>query len=291
MRRALRLLALVLAAASSAAPRAGAQARLVVPLSATSAPTLAPATCVLTLGAPTSGLLRPSSPFLSLVAAPPAAAPIPLPAPAVPAPLFAQASPPAEDAPIFPRVIDPAAPQHVEFPRQVEAARGAAHSALASLRESVARGDWNGPGTTLDGSCCGDAAPKLAVLMRGHGLPARLVEAEFHYYVMLDLPGGQIVIDPTVRQFFGQAAAPKTVPAVFVGTVAQLRELFARNRLAKTTRYEPDRIYFSDAHDREAKLAALDRQVRTGSAREHEPLRRFLATPAPSLPAPPLVLH
>jgi len=91
----------------------------------------------------------------------------------------------------------------LRLPLQAAIVRGAVERALPALRESVALGSWTGPRTTLDESCCGDAAPKLAALLRARGIPARLVEAEFHYYVILDLPEGQLIVDPTIRQFFG----------------------------------------------------------------------------------------
>lgn len=164
-------------------------------------------------------------------------------------------------------------------PLQLDIVRGAVARALPALRESVALGGWNGPHTTLDESCCGDAAPKLALLLRAQGVPARLVEAQFHYYVLLDLPDGQIVVDPTVRQFFGKRQAPKTIPHVFVGTLGDLHAFFQRHAASKTTKYDPQRIYFRDAAVREDALRAYEAKVRAGGEADHEPLRRFLGLP------------
>lgn len=294
MRRIFRRLSVALLAAAFAASssRAAAPARLILPVQE---PVFASAACAAcgALGAVTAPSAVPpwtlSVPALAPTAslAPPAAA---LPAPPAPR-LFAAAAPAVEGAAVSPRLLDPSVGER-DLPRQVEAVRASALGALRALRESVALGGWNGEGTKLDGPCCGDAAPKLAVMLRGHGLPARLVEAEFHYYVMLDLPEGQIVVDPTVRQFFGRGDAPPDVPTVFVGTIPQLHELFRRHASAKTTKYEPSRIYFSDARVRETGLLALDDALRSGAAAEHEPIRRFLSVPPPPFPEPArLVVH
>jgi hypothetical protein len=169
---------------------------------------------------------------------------------------------------------------------QLHVLQSAVQRALPALRESVARGHWNGPSTTLDESCCGDAAPKLALLLRAQGIPVRLVEAEFHYYVILDLPGGQVVVDPTVRQFFGKKQAPRSIPQVFVGAVADLHAFFHQHADSKTTRYDPQRIYFREAVVREDALRAFEAKVRAGGDAEHDPLRIFLGLP-PAAPRPP----
>lgn len=189
---------------------------------------------------------------------------------------FDGAAPAADGEAVSPRLALGPGPTFRQ-PLQVDAVRHAVRLALPALRESVALGGWNGPRTTLDESCCGDAAPKLALMLRAQGVPARLVEAEFHYYVLLDLPDGQIVVDPTVRQFFGKKQAPKAIPQVFVGDLAELADFFRRHAAAKTTRYDPPRIYFRDAAVREDALRAFESQVRAGAAAEHEPLRLFLA--------------
>jgi hypothetical protein len=198
---------------------------------------------------------------------------------------FDGAAPAADGDPVSQRLAVGDGPI-LRQPLQLDAVRGAVERALPALRDSVALGQWNGPRTTLDESCCGDAAPKLALLLRAQGIPARLVEAEFHYYVLLDLPDGQIVVDPTVRQFFGKKQAPKAVPQVFVGSVADLHDFFKRHAASKTTRYDPSRIYFREAVVREDELRALEAKVRDGGDADHDPLRRFLGLP-PASPRPP----
>ncbi len=191
---------------------------------------------------------------------------------------------PAEGSPVYPRVVTGQGPT-LRQPLHLNVVQNAVQRALSALRESVALGQWSGPNTTLDESCCGDAAPKLALLLRAQGVPARVVEAEFHYYVVLDLPDGLLVVDPTVRQFFGRKQAPKTVPQVFIGTVAELHALFKRHASSKTTSYDPQRIYFSEAVVREDAYLAFEAKVRAGGSAEHEPLRTFLGL-LPSKPVP-----
>lgn len=191
-----------------------------------------------------------------------------------------------EGAEVRPRLAS-AGQATLKLPLQAAIVRGAVERALPALRESVALGSWAGPRTTLDESCCGDAAPKLAAVLRARGIPARLVEAEFHYYVILDLPEGQLIVDPTVRQFFGRKGAPKSVPTVFVGTLGELRDLFQRHQAAKTTRYDHQRIYFSQAATRESELRKVEAALLLGGPRDLEPLRRHLGLPPA---APRLVL-
>lgn len=198
---------------------------------------------------------------------------------------FDGAAPASDGDAVTPRLAVEPGPTFRQ-PLQLDIVRGAVARALPALRESVALGGWNGPHTTLDESCCGDAAPKLALLLRAQGVPARLVEAEFHYYVLLDLPDGQIVVDPTVRQFFGKRQAPKTIPHVFAGTLEDLNAFFQRHAASKTTKYDPRRIYFRDAAVREDALLAFEARVRAGGEADHEPLRRFLGLP-PVAPRPP----
>lgn len=186
---------------------------------------------------------------------------------------------------VSPRLID-TKEQTLRLPLHAAVVRGAVERALPALRESVALGSWSGPHTTLDESCCGDAAPKLAALLRARGIPTRLVEAEFHYYVILNLPEGQLVVDPTIRQFFGKKGAPRSVPAVFVGTIGELNTLFRHHAAAKTTRYDHHRIYFSEAQTREEYLRKTIADIRVGGVRDLEPLRREMGLPPSVVPKP-----
>lgn len=162
--------------------------------------------------------------------------------------------------------------------RAVEDLRREVDAAVPGLRRSVELGRWNGPSTTLDGPCCGDAAPKLAALLRLRGWPAMLVEAEFHFYVVVRLPDGDVVVDPTFRQFFGREKAPSSVPQVFVGTWGELDEVFQRHRAAKSTKHGVARIYRSEARGREDLLApAADALTAAEPAPEQRALRPALS--------------
>ncbi len=153
---------------------------------------------------------------------------------------------------IYPRIIrlEDLARQEAELSRRKIILAEAVRTVLPALAASVAAGDWNGPGTTLDKPCCGDAAPKLALLLRGRGHALNVVEAETHYYLMQVVGTGQLIVDPTIRQFFGGPRAPPDVPTVFVGTISELNELFSRRAGARTGRHGVQRIYFSSSRVR-----------------------------------------
>ena len=93
-------------------------------------------------------------------------------------------------------------------------------------------------------------------------------------------------MDPTVRQFFGKKQAPRAIPPVFVGTIGDLNSFFHRHAGSKTTKYDPQRIYFRESVVREDALHALELKVRSSGAPEHDPLRLFLGLP-PAAPRPP----
>lgn len=175
--------------------------------------------------------------------------------------------------------------------RTVADLRREADAAAAALNRSVQLGGWNGPHTTLDGPCCGDAAPKLAALLRMRGWPAMLVESEFHFYVVVRLPDGDVIVDPTFRQFFGRGVAPQAVPRVFVGTWGELERAFRDHRAAKSTRYDTTRIYLSEAKGREDLLArAADALTAPQAPEEHAVLRPALTAPSLARRPPPLII-
>ena len=160
---------------------------------------------------------------------------------------------------------------------RVDLLRGEVERAVPALRRSVTAGGWYGPKTVLDGPCCGDAAPKLAALLRLRGIPATVVEAEFHFYVVVRTPEGDVVVDPTFRQFFGREHAPAGVPVVFVGTWGELDGFFSAHGRSKTTSYGVSRIYRSEARVREdlARTAAASLSV-PRPAPEHAVLRPLI---------------
>jgi hypothetical protein len=197
--------------------------------------------------------------------------------------LFDAAGPEAEPGPF---IANPLAPGVLlSHPARLHALaagggrlRADVDALLPALRRSVALSGWNGPNTTLDGPCCGDAAPKLAALLRLRGYDARVVEAEFHVYVVVRHEDADIVVDPTFRQFFGREKAPEAVPQVFVGTWAQLGEAFSRHHRDKSTRYDVGRLYRSEARSRpDLARAALEALLGAGP----EPLALRPALPRP----------
>ena len=65
-----------------------------------------------------------------------------------------------------------------------------------------------------------------------------------------------------------------------------MHALFRQHAGSKTTRYDPQRIYFRESLVREDALLALEARVRTGGDAVHDPIRRFLGLP-PAAPRPP----
>lgn len=171
---------------------------------------------------------------------------------------------------------------------RLAAVRAAVREADLALSRSVRLGEWNGPDTTLDDSACGDAAPKLAAMLRARGIPARLIEAELHYYVLVPSADGPIIVDPTIRQFFGRRAAPRSIPRIFAGTLPELNGLYGAHARSKTTRFDPWRIYFSEAVVREDRLASFEARLASNEASpELQVLREFRDGPRASIPPPP----
>jgi hypothetical protein len=180
---------------------------------------------------------------------------------------------------VSPQIVTPESMSHEhEVARTRMVLAHSVSQALPALAESVRRGQWSGPETTLDKPCCGDAAPKLGLLLRQLGYNIHAVEAEFHFYLLYPLSAGQLIIDPTIRQFFGGARAPPNIPTVFVGTVGQLHQLFMENAASKSTRYDMSRIYFRDAAIRDLRMRQLQ-DAFSSSLMPYEliPLRRFIA--------------
>lgn len=161
-----------------------------------------------------------------------------------------------------------------EFAAAKTILRSAVDRLTPRLTKSVERGDWNGLGTTLDKACCGDAAPKLSFLLRENGFPVDQVSAEFHQYLVYRLGSGQLIVDPTIRQFFGGARAPPGIPKVFVGSIGELHALYERYKDIKTTSYGVDRIYFSNAVIDNGKIESVrSRMKEEGRSPEYEGFR------------------
>lgn len=132
---------------------------------------------------------------------------------------------------------------------------------LPLLRRSVGARVRAGARLTLDDACCGLAAPDLGYLLRRAGHPVHAVEAEFHVYLAQPYEGELLIVDPTVRQFFGGPAAPQGVPAVFVGTLGELHALFARYDAYRTNRWSVQRIYLDEGVVRDERLREVQLAV------------------------------
>jgi hypothetical protein len=126
---------------------------------------------------------------------------------------------------------------------------------LLRLRSAVstvlARPAETGPWTDPEGMCL-DLAAKWQPALLELGVPARIATTDpslaggkvvvdgqerhggkFHAYVVVDGgPQGELIVDPSFRQFFDPKRLGAPVPDVFVGTHAEAAALFARERQA-----------------------------------------------------------
>jgi hypothetical protein len=130
----------------------------------------------------------------------------------------------------------------------------------------------------IDGPTCFDAAPKLGLLLRALGLPGWVAAAGHHVFLIAEAPEAILLIDPTIRQYFGQNRAPDWVPHIFVGTLSELRALYAREPGLPVLPYQE--IYFHPEwtavrHDSRM-LGRRDKLLRSPMNQEHAPLTEFL---------------
>jgi hypothetical protein len=119
----------------------------------------------------------------------------------------------------------------------------AAAVAAPFLDESVRKADWNESHMGIDGPVCFDGAPKLGLMFRAKGIPVYTATTGSHVFLIANFPEAMFVVDPTIRQYFGQDLAPSWVPQVFVGTVSELAALYARDPGLPVLPYR--KIYFN----------------------------------------------
>lgn len=110
--------------------------------------------------------------------------------------------------------------------RQIECVMKGARDDLA---QSVRESKWAGEDSSLSTRTCGNAGPKAAAILEKAGIPAKAVKTpNAHTFVEVKTPEGTLIVDPTIRQFFGKENAPQGVPEIFVGTEAQLKALWTK---------------------------------------------------------------
>jgi hypothetical protein len=155
--------------------------------------------------------------------------------------------------------------------------RQAAAAAIPYLDESVRKAPWNESHMGIDGPACFDAAPKFALMLRGMGLPGYVAACAHHVFMIVETAEATLLVDPTIRQYFGQTSAPAWVPKIFVGTLSELKALFARDPGLPVLSYQS--IYFNPdwpATRRESKmLSRRDKFLRSSGNAEHAPLTTY----------------
>ncbi|MBI3549456.1 MAG: hypothetical protein HY078_10495 [Elusimicrobia bacterium] len=168
----------------------------------------------------------------------------------------------------------------VHDPTALDARRRTIADAVACARpllaESVRASGMAGPATDLSDAVCGNAAPKLALLLRWRGLSADLVDNYNHIYIASREPDGVLVVDPTIRQFFGRRSAPADVPEIFIGTLLELKALFARNAESMTWTPGFDSIYFDASRIQNMAMGPRRRSMLAEPrSKENAPLWRY----------------
>jgi hypothetical protein len=128
----------------------------------------------------------------------------------------------------------------------------------------------------IEGANCFDAAPKLGLMLRAKGFPVSTVGAGSHVYLVASFPRGMLVVDPTIRQYFGAAGSPSWVPKIFVGTVSDLAALYAREPARPVLPYRD--IYFPEfgARRKDGKIfSRRSSYLSSPSSQEHAPLTAY----------------
>jgi hypothetical protein len=175
-----------------------------------------------------------------------------------------------------------------------------AKAAASYLDASVRNAPWNDSHMGIDGPVCFDGAPKFGLLLRVLRLQGYVAVCGHHVFLIADYPEATLIIDPTIRQYFGQNLAPDWVPRIFVGTLSELKALYERDPGLPVLPYK--QIYFSvdDPASRSDRrmLAHRDRLLSQPEGSEYAPLAEYLnraifreesyrsPLPGPALPWP-----
>jgi hypothetical protein len=145
------------------------------------------------------------------------------------------------------------------------------------LDASVRQADRNDVHMGIEGPMCFDAAPKLGLLFRALGLPGYVVACGHHVFMVVQTAETMLIVDPTIRQYFGQDAAPSWVPKVFVGTLSELKALYNRDPGLPVLPYKE--IYFNadwPAYRRDSKMLSVRSSLlRSPNSKEFAPLTKY----------------
>lgn len=153
----------------------------------------------------------------------------------------------------------------------------AANAMAPFLDASVKEAPWNDSHMGIDGPSCFDAAPKLGLMFRAMKLPGWVASCGHHVFMIVETPEVTLLIDPTIHQYFGQNSAPAWVPQIFVGTLSQLKALYAREPGLPVLPYK--QIYFNEdypATRKDSKMLSRRGQfLGSSGSREHQPLTDY----------------
>ena len=149
--------------------------------------------------------------------------------------------------------------------------------AMPYLDESVRHAPDIDPPMGIDGPTCFNAAPKLGMMLRAEGFPVLTVATAGHVFLIARYPDATFIVDPTIRQFLGQDAAPDWVPRIFVGGVSELAALYQKDPGLPVMPYR--QIYFNpewpSAVADSKMIGRRDRFLWSPMSAEHAPLTRY----------------
>ena len=152
-----------------------------------------------------------------------------------------------------------------------------AAATIPYLDASVSKAPWNDSHMGIEGPSCFDAAPKFGLMLRAMGMPGWVASCAHHVFVIAETPEATLLIDPTIRQYFGHNHAPAWVPKIFVGTLSELKALYSREPGLPVLPY--NKIYFDPewpAQRRDSKmLSARGKFLRSTQSKEHAPLTGY----------------
>ncbi len=129
----------------------------------------------------------------------------------------------------------------------------------------------------IDGPVCFDAAPKFALMLRGRSLPGYVAYNSHHVYMIAETANAVLLIDPTIRQYFGQDSAPSWVPKIFVGTLSELKALYARDPGLPLLHYQDiyfDAMYPATRSDSRM-ISVRDSFLSSSESSEYSPLTEY----------------
>lgn len=148
------------------------------------------------------------------------------------------------------------------------------------LEDNVRNTTWNSS-PSLSTNTCGNASPKTTAILNKEGIPAQTVRTDAHVFVESKTDKGDVIVDPTIRQFFGADNAPKDMKKIFVGTKDELKQFWRDNDQYRTKKGITADQQFHEVYEEKKRVrkdSEMDSDVRAETQRllETSPAMRSL---------------